>query len=71
MKNKVVPFPTNKRPQSARLDAVTLDVSIRHQRYGQLVRAAALFDTSIADVLERVLEKAFGKESQPPTGRAA
>ena len=71
MRNKVIPFPANKRPQSGRLDAVTLDVPIRHQHYGKLVRAAALFDTSIADVLARVLEKEFGKEPQPPTSHAA
>lgn len=73
MESKVIPFPVRESLPSAGLDAVTLDVPIRHQHYGRLVRVAALFNTSIADVLARVLEKEFGQgtEPQPPNSCAA
>ena len=75
MESKVIPFPVRESLPSVSLDAVTLDVPIRHQHYGRLVRVAALFETSIADVLARVLEKEFGQgqgtEPQPPNSYAA
>jgi hypothetical protein len=69
MRNKVIPFPTSKRPQSARLDAVTL--AIHPEYYGRLVRFAALVDMTASDLVNLLLEKEFGKEPQPPTSHAA
>lgn len=54
-------------PQTRSLDDVRLEVPVRHWHYGRLCRAAATFNTTVADVLERVLQKEFGRDKGPPT----
>jgi hypothetical protein len=66
--SNVIEFPSHPDSQAAPPGAVRLTVPVHYHHYARLARAARLFDTTVSDVLERVLAHEFD-DDEPVNSR--